>query len=61
MSILDKVARALAKQRTVSLYVDQEDEVAKLEKQGINLTYGELVRAGVDLALAQIKEELKNK
>jgi hypothetical protein len=52
--------RELAKQRTVSLFVDQEEKFNKLcEEYKINLSYGELTRVGVDLALEQLEAELK--
>lgn len=59
MSILNKITRELAKQRTVSLYKDQEEEIARLDKMGVKVQYTDLVRIGVDLALKQLKEELE--
>ena len=59
MSILNKITRELAKQRTVSLYKDQAEEIARLDKMGVKVQYTDLVRIGVDLALKQLKEELE--
>ena len=59
MSILNKITRELAKQRTVSLYKDQEEEIARLDKMGVKVQHTDLVRIGVDLALKQLKEELE--
>ena len=61
MSLLNKVTRELSKQRTVSLFKDQEDKIEELAKAGVKLQYAELIRAGVDLALAQIEKELKDR
>lgn len=58
MSILNRITRELSKQRTVSLYKDQEEEIAKLDGMGVKIQYADLIRIGVDLALKQIKEEL---
>ena len=61
MSILGKVTRKLAKQRTVSFYQDQEDRVKELEEKGYNIQFADLARVGADLALAQIERELESK
>ena len=58
MSILNKITRELAKQRTVSLYKDQEEEIARLAEIGVKVQYTDIVRLGVDLALKQLREEL---
>lgn len=59
MSILNRITRELAKQRTVSLYKDQEEEIARLDKMGVKIQYTDIVRIGVDLALKQLREELE--
>lgn len=52
--------RELASQRTVSLYKDQEELIAKIsEEHDINIKIATLVREGVDLALKQIKQHLE--
>ena len=54
--------RELASQRTVSLYKDQEEIIAKIsEEHNINIKIATLVREGVDLALKQILTQLKEK
>lgn len=53
--------RELAPQRTVSLYKDQEELIAKIsEEHNINIKIATLVREGVDLALKQIEKHLNN-
>lgn len=59
MSILNRITRELAKQRTVSLYKDQEEEIARLDRMGVKIQYTDIVRIGVDLALKQLREELE--
>ncbi len=54
--------RELAPQRTVSLYKDQEELIAKIsEEHNINIKIATLVREGVDLVLKQILTQLKEK
>ena len=53
--------RELAPQRTVSLYKDQEELIAKIsEEHGINIKIATLIREGVDLVLEEIKKHLNN-
>ena len=53
--------RELAPQRTVSLYKDQEELIAKIsEEHNINIKISTLIREGVDLALKEIKKHLNN-
>jgi hypothetical protein len=53
--------RELAPQRTVSLYKDQEELIAKIsEEHNINIKISTLIREGVDLALNQIEKHLNN-
>lgn len=53
--------RELASQRTVSLYKDQEELIAKIsEENDVNIKIATLVREGVDLALKQIEKHLKD-
>jgi len=53
--------RELASQRTVSLYKDQEELIAKIsEEHNINIKISTLIREGVDLALNQIEKHLNN-
>jgi len=53
--------RELAPQRTVSLYKDQEELIAKISKEhNINIKISALIREGVDLALKQIEKHLNN-
>ncbi len=53
--------RELAPQRTVSLYKDQEELIAKIsEEHNINIKISTLIREGVDLALNQIEKYLNN-
>lgn len=53
--------RELAPQRTVSLFKDQEELIAKIsEEYGINIKIATLIREGVDLALKEIEKHLNN-
>lgn len=53
--------RELAPQRTVSLYKDQEELIAKIsEEHGINIKIATLIREGVDLVLEEIEKHLNN-
>jgi hypothetical protein len=53
--------RELASQRTVSLYKDQEELIARIsEEYNINIKIATLVREGVDLALKEIEKHLNN-
>lgn len=53
--------RELAPQRTVSLFKDQEELIAKIsEEHGINIKIATLIREGVDLALKEIEKHLNN-
>ncbi len=53
--------RELAPQRTVSLYKDQEELIAKIgEEHNINIKISTLIREGVDLALREIEKHLNN-
>lgn len=53
--------RELAPQRTVSLYKDQEELIAKIsEELGINIKIATLIREGVDLVLEEIEKHLNN-
>lgn len=53
--------RELAPQRTVSLYKDQEEQIAKMsEEHDVNIKIATLVREGVDLVLKQIEKQLKD-
>ena len=53
--------RELASQRTVSLYKDQEELIAKIsEENDVNIKIATLVREGVDLVIKQIEKQLKD-
>jgi len=53
--------RELAPQRTVSLYKDQEELIAKIsEEHNINIKISTLIKEGIDLALNQIEKHLNN-
>lgn len=53
--------RELAPQRTVSLFKDQEELIAKIsEEHSINIKISTLIREGVDLALKEIEKHLNN-
>ena len=53
--------RELAPQRTVSLYKDQEELIAKIsEENDVNIKIATLVREGVDLVIKQIEKQLKD-
>ena len=53
--------RELARQRTVSLYKDQEELIAKIsEENDVNIKIATLVREGVDLVIKQIEKQLKD-
>ncbi len=59
MSILDRLRRTLAPQRTVSLYNDQELKIKAFnEKYNLDLKFADMVREGIDLLINQIEEEL---
>ena len=59
--IKNLAVRELAPQRTVSLYKDQEELIAKIsEEHGINIKIATLIREGVDLALKEIEKYLNN-
>ena len=59
--IKNLAVRELAPQRTVSLYKDQEELIAKIsEEHGINIKIAALIREGVDLALKEIEKYLNN-
>ena len=59
--IKNLAVRELAPQRTVSLYKDQEELIAKIsEEHGINIKIATLIREGVDLVLEEIEKHLNN-
>lgn len=60
ISLLKKIGRTIAPQRTISLYQDQEDTISRLNKEyGLSLKFVDVVREGVDLALKQLTDELE--
>lgn len=60
---MDILKKELAKQRTIALFQHQEDEIAYInDKLGENgkkpLSYANLIRFAVDLALEELKSNL---
>lgn len=60
---MDIFKKGLAKQRTVSLYVYQEEEITKineeLAKQGKPaLSYADIIRYSIDKVLPELKENI---
>ncbi|MBO8161065.1 MAG: hypothetical protein H0Z24_05465 [Thermosipho sp. (in: Bacteria)] len=53
------IIRKLAKQRSVSLFVDQEDELERIikDKNLPSRVIPEIIRRGVDLVLEEIKSK----
>lgn len=61
---MDILKKELAKQRTLSLYKYQEAEIAELNKylkeHGLKtLSYADIIRFSIDLALPEIKKSVK--
>ena len=56
---MTELYRVLSKQRSVSLYEDQEDKIAELIDKGANKKILQiLVRRGIDLALQEYEQAM---
>lgn len=61
---MDLLKKELAKQRTISLYKYQEEQISAINEQLITegkkpLSYADIIRFSVDLAIPTIKKNLK--